>query len=127
MWKLKTLDVNDIGVVKVHCAECGKDFGSSTGDHSKLAIHNLFMNFKKSHLMSVVHIRNWCWRKGIRFEDHLQSQGGKDKTVVLTSVDHKCLVLERIEILNALNEDIGEEKKTFDVIRDLNSEEVRSF
>jgi hypothetical protein len=47
--------------------------------------------------------------------------------VVLTSVDHKCLVLEGIEILNTLNEDIGGEKKTFDVIRDLNSEEVRSF
>jgi hypothetical protein len=35
--------------------------------------------------------------------------------------------LEGIEILDALNEDIGREKKTFDVIRDLNSEEVQSF
>jgi hypothetical protein len=36
-------------------------------------------------------------------------------------------VLEGIEILDALNKDIGGENKTFDVIRDLNSEEVRSF
>jgi hypothetical protein len=47
--------------------------------------------------------------------------------VVLTPTDHKRLVLEGIEILDALNEDIGGEKKTFDVIGDLNSEEVRSF
>jgi hypothetical protein len=119
--------VNDIKVVKVHNAECGKDFGSSTRDHSKSSIHNLFMNFKKSHLMSVVHIKNWCQKKGIRFEDHLQSQAGKGKTVVLTLADHKRLVLDGIEILDALNEDIGREKKTFDVIRDLNSEEVQSF
>jgi hypothetical protein len=119
--------VNDIKVVKVHNAECGKDFGSSTRDHSKSSIHNLFMNFKKSHLMSVVHIRNWCQRKEIQFEDHPQSQAGKGKTMVLTPADHKHLVLERIEILDALNEDIGGEKKTFDVIGDLNSEEVRSF
>jgi hypothetical protein len=85
------------------------------------------MNFKKSNLMFAVHIRNWCWRKGIQFEDHPQSQAGKDKTVVLTLANHKRLVLEGIEILDALNEDIGEEKKTFDVIGDLNSEEVRSF
>jgi ribosomal protein S27E len=124
MWKLKTLDVNDIRVVKVHCAECGKDFGSSTGDHSKSTVHNFFMNFN---LMSTIYIRNWCWRKEIRFEDHTQSQAGKGKTVVLTPVDHKRLVLEGIEILDALNEDIGGEKKTFDVIGDLNSEEVRSF
>jgi hypothetical protein len=47
--------------------------------------------------------------------------------VVLTPADHKRLVLERIEILDALNKDIGREKNTFDVIGDLNSEEVRSF
>jgi hypothetical protein len=64
-WKLKTLDVNDIGVVKVHFAKCDKDFGSNTRNHSKAAVHNLFMNIKKFHLMSAIHIRNWCWRKGI--------------------------------------------------------------
>jgi hypothetical protein len=47
--------------------------------------------------------------------------------VVLTPADHKRLVLEGIEILDASNEDIGGEKKTFDVIGDLNFEEVRSF
>ena len=46
--------MNDIGVVKVHCAECGKDFGSNIGDHSKSAIHNFCMNFKKSHLMAAI-------------------------------------------------------------------------
>jgi hypothetical protein len=77
--------------------------------------------------MSAVHIRNWYQRKGIQFEDHPQSHVGKGKIVVLTPADHKCLMLEGIEILDALNEDIGGEKKMFDVIWDLNFEEVRSF
>ena len=47
--------------------------------------------------------------------------------MVLTHADHKCLVLDGIEILDALNEDIGGEKKTFDVIKDPNSKEVWSF
>ena len=119
--------MNDIKVLKVHNVECNKDFGSSTRDHSKSSVDNLFMNFKKSHLMSVVHIKNWCQRKGIQFEDHLQSQAGKGKIVVLTPIDHKRLVLDGIEILDALNEDIGREKKTFDVIKDLISEEVQSL
>jgi hypothetical protein len=78
------------------------------------------MNFKKSLLMSIVHIRNWCWRKGIRFEDHPQSQAGKGKTVVLTLADHKRLVLEGIEILDALNENIGGEM--FYVVRGMRNQ-----
>ena len=57
-WKFKTVDVNGVGLVKVYYARCGKDFGSSSGDHSKSGVHNLFMDFKKSHLMSTMHIRN---------------------------------------------------------------------
>ena len=60
-------------------------------------------------------------------EDYPQLQAGKNKTMVLIPTDHKRLMLERIEVLDALNEDIGGEKKTFDVIRDLNSKEVQSF
>ena len=49
-WKLKSWDLNGILVVKVYCGECDKDFGGTSGDHSKNTIHNLFTNFKKSHI-----------------------------------------------------------------------------
>jgi hypothetical protein len=70
---LKSFDNNNVGIVKLQCGECQKDFGGSSGDHSKSTIHNLFANFKKSHIMSNVHIRNWCRRKGIPWTEHPQS------------------------------------------------------
>jgi hypothetical protein len=80
MWKLKTLDMNDIEVVKVHYAECGKDFGSSTGNHSKSTVYNFFMNFKKSHLMPAIHIRKLVLEKGdtIRDSPPVTSWQGQD-------------------------------------------------
>jgi hypothetical protein len=56
-WKLKSWDLNGILVVKVYCGECNKDFGGTRGDHSKNTIHNLFANFKKSHIQSTLHIK----------------------------------------------------------------------
>jgi hypothetical protein len=49
-WKLKLWDLNGIPVVKVYCGECDKDFRGTNGDYSKNTIHNLFANFKKSHI-----------------------------------------------------------------------------
>jgi hypothetical protein len=49
-WKLKSWDLNGIPVVKVYCGECDKDFRGTNGDYSKNTIHNLFANFKKSHI-----------------------------------------------------------------------------
>jgi hypothetical protein len=55
-WVVKSWDHNGLGVAKVHCLECIKDFGGSNGDHSKGAISNIFNNFHKSHVMSNGHI-----------------------------------------------------------------------
>jgi hypothetical protein len=41
-WVVKSWDHNGLGVAKVHCLECIKDFGGSNGDHSKGAISNIF-------------------------------------------------------------------------------------
>ena len=59
-WHLKSWDLNDVAVMKLFCRECNKDFGGSNGDHSKSATHNLFANFKKSHIQSTQHISSWC-------------------------------------------------------------------
>ena len=60
MWSLKSLDVDNIVVVKLRCSKCLKDFRPSARDHSKVVVHNLFMNFKKSHIVSIVYICNCC-------------------------------------------------------------------
>jgi hypothetical protein len=100
IWYLKSWDINGIRVVKIHSGKCYKDFGGSTGDHTKATTHNLFANFKKSHIMSNLHIRSWCRQKGVCFADHLQSVAPKGKHVVMTTADHKRAVEEGVTHLN---------------------------
>jgi hypothetical protein len=56
LWSLKSWDQNDIVIVKLWSRERCKEFGGVSGDHSKSSINNLFGNFKKSHIMSFVHV-----------------------------------------------------------------------
>lgn len=57
-WSLRSWDESGVGIVKLYCDECRKDFGSNTGEHTKPGVTNLFANFKKSHIMSLSHIKN---------------------------------------------------------------------
>jgi hypothetical protein len=127
LWNLKFEDHNGIGVVKVHCGECRRDFGSMTGVHSRTTIHNLFANFKKSHLMSTIHVQNWCHWKDVPFTDHPQSAAPKEKLMILTIANHKKLVQEGIKIMDTLNNKILCEKKPFAVIGDMESGDLKSF
>jgi hypothetical protein len=45
---LKSWDQNGVGVAKVHCMGCVKDLGCCIGDHNKVAVSNLFNNFRKT-------------------------------------------------------------------------------
>ena len=48
-----------VGVVMLYCDEFFlRDFGSTSGDHTKTTNHNLFVSFKKSHTMSNICTRN---------------------------------------------------------------------
>jgi hypothetical protein len=51
-WYLKTCDDKGVGLVKVHCCECAKDFGTGKWDHHNATVLNLFSNFTKSHISS---------------------------------------------------------------------------
>ena len=44
-WQLRSTDRNFVGLVKMYCMECRKEFGSTTRDRSKDTIHNFFANF----------------------------------------------------------------------------------
>ena len=54
-WHLRSLDHNFVGVVKVHCVGCYKEFGSTTRDHSKNTIHNILAKkkYKQNHLIQM--------------------------------------------------------------------------
>jgi hypothetical protein len=102
LWNLRSWDENGVPVVKLHCGECKKGFGGQSGDHSKAAIHNLLNNFKVSHIVSTLHAKAWCRRKGISYDEHPQDKSGKAK--VLTTTDHRALVEEGLSILRSVNE-----------------------
>jgi hypothetical protein len=110
LWYLKLWDANGVGIVKIHCGECVKDFRGNTGDHHNHAISNLFANFKKHHLTTNAYIRSLCRRQGINYLDHPQSVAPKGKSLVLTAADHKRMVQEGIQIMNKINDSAEEVK-----------------
>jgi hypothetical protein len=70
-WYLKTWDKKEVGLIKVHCRECGKDFRTSKWNHNNASVLNSFSNFKKSHINSIKHIQMYCYIRDQAFEDHL--------------------------------------------------------
>ena len=102
-----------------------KDFGGGTGDYTKNRVTNLFSNFKKIHVMSVGHIKNWCFKKGIDFYNHPYFVVAKEKTIILTNEDHKRLVREGIDIFMAVNN--STKNKPFVLVGDPTQDDVKSF
>jgi hypothetical protein len=125
LWNLRSWDENGVAVVKLHCGECKKAFGGHSGDHSKLAIHNLMNNFKVSHVVSTLHAKAWCRHKGVSYDDHLQDKTGK--AVVLTIVDHKALVEEGLSILRSVNDTVSSDGAAFVLVGDADAETMKSF
>jgi hypothetical protein len=70
VWNLKTYDHLGVAVVKIFCGECKREIGGLGRDHSRSAIQNLFANFKKSHLHCALHIKQWCMKRDILYNDH---------------------------------------------------------
>ena len=79
----------------------------------KSVVYNVFINFKKSHLLTTLYIRAYYRQKGLNFADHPQSATAKGKNVIMTIVDHKEVVAEGMGILNTLNESRVEEDGLF--------------
>jgi len=88
-WELRSWDQGGVGVVKLFCLECRVPIGGSIGKHTKNTVTNLFSNFRKSHLNSVGHVRNYCRKKGVDLANHPQAGSSRSNPVVITSGDHK--------------------------------------
>ena len=70
--------------------------GGGNKDHTKSQIDNLFNNFKRSHIVSRLHVRNYCAAKNVNFEDHPQSVATNGRPVTVTPEDHKNLIAEGV-------------------------------
>ena len=96
-WWLKSFDLNGQGIVKLWCAECKKDCGGgSSKDHSKSQIDNLFNNFRRSHIVSTLHVRNYCVAKYINFDDHPQSEAKSGRPITVMPEDHRELIAKGV-------------------------------
>jgi hypothetical protein len=104
VWHLKSWDSDGMAVVKMWCGECGKDFGGTSNNQSSLAICNLFTNFKKSHLKTSTHIRNWCRKRGKDYNDHKKGSSSAKKSTTMSRLQQKQAIevgLENVKIVNA--------------------------
>jgi hypothetical protein len=105
LWHLQLYDENGVAVVKFYYSECKKDFGGQIGEHSKAIIHNLFNNFRVSHVVSTIHAKAWYRRKGVNYEDHPHDKSGK--AMVLTTANHRARVEEGVSIMRSVNDSVS--------------------
>ena len=130
-WGLKSYNHHGKVVVIVYCMECKEDFGGTDGQHLKDRISNLFSNFRKNRIMSNQHIRSWCYRKCVDWCNHPQFIAKGKKPIILTTKDHRQLVLEGVDALNSVTDSLDPTRKTFELNQliggDPHSSDLKSF
>ena len=126
-WWLKTFDLNGNGVVKLWCGECRKDCGGGSKDHTKAHIDNLFNNFRRSHIVSTGHVRNFCAAKGVDFDNHLLSKSRDGRSAVVTPEDHKRLIAEGVDIVGSANATLPSGHKHFTILGNLEAKDTRCY
>ena len=125
-WDLKTYDHYGLAVVKIYCGECKREIGGTGRDHSRIVVQNLFANFKKSHLHSALHIKQWCRKRGLVYSDH-PKEGKSNKPIILTPADHRRLVEEGVSILQSVNDLISSNDPPFVIVGDVGVPQLKSF
>ena len=116
-----------MGIVKIHCGECVKDFGGNSGELNNHTVSNLFANFKKHHLHTNAYIKSLCRRLGLPYTNHPQLTAPKDKFVVLSYADHERLVQEGAKILEHVNDttDKVDGQNPFYIVGDMSSNKFK--
>lgn len=113
--------------MKLWCVECKKDCNGSTKDHNKVQIDNLFNNFQHSHIVSTLHVRNYCAAKNMNFKDHPQSAAKNGRAVIVTLEDHKRLIAEGAHIVEVVNATLPEGQKQFTMLGNLAAKDTRCY
>jgi hypothetical protein len=126
-WTLHSRDSNGVGVVHLWCGECDREFGGKAGDHSKIAMTNLFTSFSKKHIMFQMHVKNWCHRKGIPFECMPVTRGKSNKLLVLTNGDLRNLVAQGVSVLFTFNSTFLEGCHPFVLVGNPEVQDLPSF
>ncbi|KAL3694045.1 hypothetical protein R1sor_007696 [Riccia sorocarpa] len=92
LWRVKTWDQENVVHGILECMECQSSQGKAQGSEDKMAIVNLFLNFRTKHLNSEKHKVNWCRRKNV----DVTSLPAKSTT---EKVDHRAETNKALEIV----------------------------
>ncbi|KAL3681470.1 hypothetical protein R1sor_024426 [Riccia sorocarpa] len=65
LWRVRTWDEGGSVHAILECVECNSSQGKPQGSEDKMAVVNVFMNYRNKHLKSEKHKLNWCRRRGI--------------------------------------------------------------
>jgi len=69
-WDLISYDRQGNAIVIIHCLKCKKDFRGTYGLYTNDRVSSLFLNFRKSHIMSIKYIQSWCSKKVLDWCNH---------------------------------------------------------
>ncbi|KAL3692989.1 hypothetical protein R1sor_006640 [Riccia sorocarpa] len=119
-WRVKTWDEESIVCGVLECLECQSTQGKSQGSEDKMAIVNLFLNFRTKHLNSEKHKVNWCRRRRIDTSS-MPAKTSADDT------DHRAETDLGLEIVQRINDEEDAERKPFVVEGDVNREPCYSW
>ena len=126
-WDPKTYNHHGVVVVKILCEECKREIGCTSRDHSRNAVQNLFSNFKKNHLHSALHIKQWCRKRQILDNNHPKKEGKLNKPIILTPTYHKRLVEEGVNIFLSVNDSISSYDPPFVIVGNVGVPHLKSF
>ena len=126
-WKIRSYDQHGMAVVKILCGECNKEIGGNGSEHDRSVIQNLFANFRKSHLQSAFHIKQWCKKRDISYSDHPKKEGNKNQPLILTTAEQRQCVDEGVSILKSVNDSVSLDNPPFVLIGDAKQCEFKLF
>ena len=126
-WELRSWDKDGLGIVKFFCLECRKETGGQSGIYNKSTMHNLFSNFRTSQFLNTQHVKSWCRKHNVNYLNHPQSEAPKGKSMVLTVEDHRKLIKEGVEVMEAVNAELAEGVKLFYTLGDLEQPRPKRF
>ncbi|KAL3698404.1 hypothetical protein R1sor_012480 [Riccia sorocarpa] len=120
-WRVRTWDEENTIHGILECLECHSAQGKSQGSEDKMAIVNLFLNFRTKHLNSEKHKANWCRRRNLDVSSVVSKTTPAD-------IDHRAETNLGLEIVQRINdEEESERMKLFVVEGDVNREPCYSW